>query len=198
MSYSAAHLQLCRQDDLLTHYAPFTESSDKFADSAVGEPRQVLYPTQLHPRRIFARQNSEGNIRPLNPRLFTSHHQIYQPVQSFTNVPPHQLHQWPQDSQSWSPQSHSVPVSLKQATPFPQSRLSPSTFHHTKRTSPGGGFTAQSNRIAFTESVDPSTGLVFRTPEHPRLRTAQACQKCRLRKAKVRDLAPQLQTQLIP
>ncbi|KAF5391187.1 hypothetical protein D9757_003122 [Collybiopsis confluens] len=33
-------------------------------------------------------------------------------------------------------------------------------------------------------SLDPATGVFYRTPEHPRLRTAQACEKCRTRKAK--------------
>ncbi|KDQ51348.1 hypothetical protein JAAARDRAFT_62562 [Jaapia argillacea MUCL 33604] len=33
-------------------------------------------------------------------------------------------------------------------------------------------------------SLDPSTGVFYRTTEHPRLRTAQACEKCRARKAK--------------
>ena len=208
MSYagSGAHFQLCRTDDLPIYYPPFSESSDNFADSAVGEPRTALYPTlssQLHPRRIYARQNSEGNIRPLNPHLFTAHHhQVYQSSQSFTNVPPH--HQWPRESQSWAPPYHPVPASMKHPdghlhyppfstpSPFPQSRVSPSAFHHQKRTSPGGGLTAPGNRLAFTETVDPSTGLLLRTPEHPRLRTAQACQKCRLRKAKVRHLPSNL------
>jgi hypothetical protein len=34
-------------------------------------------------------------------------------------------------------------------------------------------------------SLDTTTGIFYRTPEHPRLRTAQACEKCRSRKAKV-------------
>lgn len=38
-------------------------------------------------------------------------------------------------------------------------------------------------------SLDPETGIFLRTVEHPRLRTAQACEKCRIRKAKVRSLA---------
>ncbi|OBZ79537.1 hypothetical protein A0H81_00058 [Grifola frondosa] len=33
-------------------------------------------------------------------------------------------------------------------------------------------------------SLDPVTGVFQRTPEHPRMRTAQACEKCRIRKAK--------------
>ncbi|KAI8969699.1 hypothetical protein BD414DRAFT_257159 [Trametes punicea] len=33
-------------------------------------------------------------------------------------------------------------------------------------------------------SLDPTTGIFQRSVEHPRLRTAQACEKCRIRKAK--------------
>ncbi|KAF8205957.1 hypothetical protein K438DRAFT_1963738 [Mycena galopus ATCC 62051] len=40
-------------------------------------------------------------------------------------------------------------------------------------------------RITLAGSLDPTTGIFYRTPEHPRLRTAQACEKCRARKAKV-------------
>lgn len=40
-------------------------------------------------------------------------------------------------------------------------------------------------RLTFAGNLDPSTGIFYRTPEHPRLRTAQACEKCRTRKAKV-------------
>ncbi|KAH7908283.1 hypothetical protein BJ138DRAFT_376555 [Hygrophoropsis aurantiaca] len=39
-------------------------------------------------------------------------------------------------------------------------------------------------RCALAGSLDPTTGIFYRTPEHPRLRTAQACEKCRVRKAK--------------
>ncbi|KAJ7262821.1 hypothetical protein C8J57DRAFT_1719095 [Mycena rebaudengoi] len=39
-------------------------------------------------------------------------------------------------------------------------------------------------RITLAGSLDPATGIFYRTPEHPRLRTAQACEKCRTRKAK--------------
>ncbi|CAK5274373.1 unnamed protein product [Mycena citricolor] len=39
-------------------------------------------------------------------------------------------------------------------------------------------------RVALAGSLDPTTGIFYRTPEHPRLRTAQACEKCRTRKAK--------------
>ncbi|KAG6873056.1 hypothetical protein C0995_003536 [Termitomyces sp. Mi166 len=39
-------------------------------------------------------------------------------------------------------------------------------------------------RLALAGSLDPATGIFYRSPEHPRLRTAQACEKCRTRKAK--------------
>jgi hypothetical protein len=45
-------------------------------------------------------------------------------------------------------------------------------------------------RITLAGSLDPTTGIFYRTPEHPRLRTAQACDKCRTRKAKVRTVDP--------
>ncbi|RDB29936.1 hypothetical protein Hypma_013795 [Hypsizygus marmoreus] len=41
-----------------------------------------------------------------------------------------------------------------------------------------------SSRLTLSGSLDPSTGIFYRIPEHPRLRTAQACEKCRTRKAK--------------
>ncbi|KIK78720.1 hypothetical protein PAXRUDRAFT_312570 [Paxillus rubicundulus Ve08.2h10] len=39
-------------------------------------------------------------------------------------------------------------------------------------------------RCALAGSLDPTTGIFYRTPDHPRMRTAQACEKCRVRKAK--------------
>ncbi len=38
---------------------------------------------------------------------------------------------------------------------------------------------------AMSGSLDPATGVYQTAPEHPRVRTAQACDKCRGRKAKV-------------
>ncbi|KZT68493.1 hypothetical protein DAEQUDRAFT_653968, partial [Daedalea quercina L-15889] len=42
-------------------------------------------------------------------------------------------------------------------------------------------------------SLDPVTGVFQRMPEHPRLRTAQACEKCRTRKAKCSGEHPSCQ-----
>ncbi|KAG5719387.1 hypothetical protein E4T56_gene13488 [Termitomyces sp. T112] len=52
---------------------------------------------------------------------------------------------------------------------------------------PPGPYTAHdvlAPRLALAGSLDPATGIFYRSPEHPRLRTAQACEKCRTRKAK--------------
>ena len=43
---------------------------------------------------------------------------------------------------------------------------------------------------SWTGSIDLATGVFQRSVEHPRLRTAQACEKCRIRKAKVRLSLP--------
>jgi len=40
-------------------------------------------------------------------------------------------------------------------------------------------------RCTLRGSLDPTTGIFYRAPERTRIRTAQACDKCRTRKAKV-------------
>ena len=47
-------------------------------------------------------------------------------------------------------------------------------------------------------SLDPATGVFSRASDHPRMRTAQACEKCRLRKAKVSIVPPSPSYSLIP
>lgn len=43
---------------------------------------------------------------------------------------------------------------------------------------------------AMSGSLDPATGIYQTSPEHPRVRTQQACEKCRGRKAKVLPFSP--------
>ncbi|KAK0470759.1 hypothetical protein IW261DRAFT_927263 [Armillaria novae-zelandiae] len=84
----------------------------------------------------------------------------------------------------YSPFAHNAPSYPTQPgayptqSSYPPPRLTPPSHH---------GNQTQSNndtRLSFAGSLDPSTGIFYRTPEHPRLRTAQACEKCRTRKAK--------------
>ncbi|KAF9269744.1 hypothetical protein L218DRAFT_993742 [Marasmius fiardii PR-910] len=59
-----------------------------------------------------------------------------------------------------------------------------SALQLTSNTSPYLSESGSSHRPSLAGSLDPATGIFYRTPEHPRLRTAQACEKCRTRKAK--------------
>jgi hypothetical protein len=72
---------------------------------------------------------------------------------------------------------------------YPPPRLTPPSLHRPQSQQfPSTGDTLVANaahRLPLAGSLDPSTGIFYRTPEHPRLRTAQACEKCRTRKAKV-------------
>ncbi|KAJ3495699.1 hypothetical protein NMY22_g19904 [Coprinellus aureogranulatus] len=67
--------------------------------------------------------------------------------------------------------------SFPTASPYPPPRLSPPPSSLSF-----GGFAHTPRPLA--GSLDPNTGIFYRTPDHPRLRTAQACEKCRSRKAK--------------
>jgi hypothetical protein len=95
---------------------------------------------------------------------------------------------WPPYDQTLLPPFQSQPLPYRgfpAAAPYPTPRL-------TSPLNAGGGMSATSvSRHSLAGSLDPATGIFYRTPEHPRLRTAQACEKCRTRKAKVclsRDL----------
>ena len=158
----------------LNHYP-----SDRLADSAA-EGRTVLYPSQLHPHPLFTRQ---GNTAPsTRNRSLELHHAAYSSPSPFA----------PQ--QSWhpydNPQNYSYPP-YPSPSPFPAPRLSPPPVHHSSvnfksSQSHSDPTSSQNHRLTLAGSLDPSTGIFYRTPEHPRLRTAQACEKCRTRKAKVR------------
>ena len=180
MSYTHNSLPYSQQDDMeftFNHYP-----SDRLADSAA-EGRTVLYPSQLHPHPLFTRQGDAGpsiQNRSLDQNL---HHSLYQST--------------PQNT--WPPYDHPQSYSLNYTyptyptpSPFPPPRLSPPPIHHTQinfkspqNNSPTSSQSTQ-QRLTLAGSLDPSTGIFYRTPEHPRLRTAQACEKCRTRKAKVR------------
>ncbi len=80
-------------------------------------------------------------------------------------------------------------LALQQASMSLQFNSYPSAYPQPRLTPPPAPVTAGSQnggpRLTLAGSLDPSTGIFYRTPEHPRLRTAQACEKCRTRKAKV-------------
>lgn len=83
------------------------------------------------------------------------------------------------------------PALAMQASMSLQYNSYPSAYPQPRLTPPPPPVTAGSQnngagpRLTLAGSLDPTTGIFYRTPEHPRLRTAQACEKCRTRKAKV-------------
>ncbi|KAL1746133.1 hypothetical protein HDZ31DRAFT_21616, partial [Schizophyllum fasciatum] len=87
------------------------------------------------------------------------------------------LHMPPAPPQGWAPAAaaHEQPFHHGAFAPFdgfpagsahPAPRLEPPPLHAPAR------------------ALDTAAGIFYRSPEHPRLRTAQACEKCRVRKAK--------------
>jgi len=180
------------------HYQELTDyTADRYADSAVAESRPPLFvasSSQIHPHPLFTRHDGinsrslepHGLTNYQSPSLSTSHHH---PPHSPDHDSPH----------SWPPYSHPFPQTQQgpqsyapfpSPSPFPPPRLSPPPVHHQSFHFKGQGLTAGSttagHRMTLAGSLDPNTGIFYRTPEHPRLRTAQACEKCRTRKAKVR------------
>lgn len=126
-----------------------------------------------------------GENRPFDHYAVNSHgHHALYPVgrPQIDDAPrsaPHHSH----SPQSWPPYEGTTMGmsvlydSFPSPSPFPPPRLSPPPL-------PMNGGLQHARTLA--GSLDPATGIFYRTPEHPRLRTAQACEKCRTRKAKVR------------
>lgn len=177
MSYNH-HQHYGQQQGSASIYDEYSEYAD-IDEPAAAESRPVVFPAS-HPQ--FTREEI-SNTRALDH---------YPPTQSPQSWPPY----GPASSFQQQPLSYAPYPS---PSPFPPPRLSPpptahhQTFHFKapgQSTSPGSA----SHRLTLAGSLDPATGIFYRTPEHPRLRTAQACEKCRTRKAKVR--IPHLQTRL--
>ncbi|KAH9475742.1 Citrinin biosynthesis transcriptional activator mrl3 [Psilocybe cubensis] len=160
-----------------------------------------------HPHPLFTRQeNMNSNPNPnrsLDPHVLSSHHTVYHTPTSYSNAqdhihPPASTHAWPlydhQVSQEYSQPNHGLtsvsynhnPAGYPSTSPFPATRLSPPPLHVQFKgsSSVSTPATGLNHRPVLAGSLDPTTGIFYRTPEHPRLRTAQACEKCRTRKAK--------------
>ncbi|KAF9526800.1 hypothetical protein CPB83DRAFT_908151 [Crepidotus variabilis] len=179
-----------------TNYA---SSGDRYAGSNTLETPSTLYSdpsSHIHPHPLFTRAD-DGSIRPLEPHHLNNPRQVYQNSSSLTHFPqgnqsthPFQSHveSWPLQNVSLSPNHQanvSISYSLPSPAPFPPAQLTPPLRPlHQKLVSHNSQNTTTGNRPTLAGSLDPATGIFYRTPEHPRLRTAQACEKCRTRKAK--------------
>lgn len=119
-----------------------------------------------------------------------AHHNLYRAPPQLHELKPAVFHHG--SPQSWPPYEQGSPTnmasgiphsydSFPSASPFPPPRLSPppATALATGSYPPAG------RHGPLAGALDPTTGIFYRPPDHPRLRTAQACEKCRTRKAKV-------------
>ncbi|KIY53130.1 hypothetical protein FISHEDRAFT_69268 [Fistulina hepatica ATCC 64428] len=175
-AHDAAHMHQWRAAS--HHHAlatePFVAHGGHIFDDFSPNPSfsSVNHMPGLHRQNLITHGDFDPPFYMQGPRSHVAHHsrhQLYSPP-SFEEMPPASFHQ----PQGWNSMSHGSHVSsaynsfpdFPAAASFPGPRLEPPS------------------RLGFAGSLDPSTGIFYRTPEHPRLRTAQACEKCRIRKAK--------------
>ncbi|KAG2004298.1 hypothetical protein CC2G_002866 [Coprinopsis cinerea AmutBmut pab1-1] len=175
---------------------PSPEGQNKMGSSAQYRSDAITSPN-VHGHPFIARQpsasnreinlegfaSSSGNYLPplQQPDLYTASAQFDQDALRLPRSSTIHPHASPQ---SWPPYEHPIPLdvalslrydSFPSPSPFPPPRLSPPSYSN-------GGLSRGIHPLA--GSLDPATGVFYRTPDHPRLRTAQACEKCRTRKAK--------------
>lgn len=138
-----------------------------FAPHGVDADSQLIFPSQefsdTHDPLHSQSPHSSGHATP--------HH--------------HQLEGWPYYSDGQEAYSDGTePYSSDGQAGFPSAYGGPS-YTQISQQAEGPDGEDLTPRDTVAGSLDPSTGIFYRTPQHPRLRTAQACEKCRVRKAKV-------------
>ncbi|KAF8629782.1 hypothetical protein AX17_005561 [Amanita inopinata Kibby_2008] len=154
----------------------------RYSPQVASHPAIVSRHTSEHPD-VSAALSDQQFIMPTHPHatasLFSS------PSQPLDMQ--HQQHLAP-PPQGWTPYDQTLGIqsgmalqfnSYPSSSPYPPPRLAPPPINNTSGSSLNGG-----PGVTLAGSLDPATGIFYRTPEHPRLRTAQACEKCRTRKAK--------------
>ncbi|KAF8988449.1 hypothetical protein BDQ17DRAFT_1374044 [Cyathus striatus] len=120
-------------------------------------------------------------------KYFDDQHDMYNPSPpTYDDSLPLQptLPRWSSSSFDYTPPAACPPwtSSFPSPAPYPAPRLSPPPQRLSQEQQHQASLNAR--RLTLAGSLDPETGIFYRTPEHPRLRTAQACEKCRARKAK--------------
>jgi hypothetical protein len=88
------------------------------------------------------------------------------------------------------PTHRSVPTHAPPEQSQPTTTPGPSTLHEQQEDRAITDHSQRSRSWGGVGSLDPATGVFSRASDHPRMRTAQACEKCRLRKAKVSIVPP--------
>lgn len=145
-----------------THYLPLSRAVPHQHSHIPNEP------AFLNPFTDSACQQPRGDITRLGDFTYACHPQ---PRYSLpTTLPSAATH---------TPPEHSPSTSVQDP---------PSTFHqqHDNSGTNADHGSQRSRSWGGAGSLDPATGVFSRAADHPRIRTAQACEKCRARKAKVR------------
>jgi len=204
MSYSDTYQSSPLYDDLsdALQYKQYSQlnansysaTSQKHAQHAE-IPSVLPHLSQLPPLPHQISSQGDGGGDGSGEQHFYHRHARLHPPHDLYPAPPHleppspsttpqQHHNQPN---GWPTFDHGLPLgyppnygSYPTSSPFPPPRLTPPPAHHID-----GGNVHGGPRLTLAGSLDPATGIFYRTPEHPRLRTAQACEKCRTRKAKV-------------
>ncbi|KAI0089794.1 hypothetical protein BDY19DRAFT_992757 [Irpex rosettiformis] len=118
-----------------------------------------------------------SHYHPINSVPYDLHNTGISADLDWTETAHRSYYQEPPATQSYPPTSISQPsmfVSSPSSRPIAPSETMPSVDRSALPPPPW----------TMSGSLDPSTGVYQVAPEHPRIRTAQACEKCRGRKAK--------------
>ncbi|PCH32981.1 hypothetical protein WOLCODRAFT_159751 [Wolfiporia cocos MD-104 SS10] len=149
-------------------------------------PNIPEHPSQYHSAL------SGGNLAlhdALTDPFIASHVAHQQSPQRPTSPPAHFALRWPSGSyhpdQYQMPHSGINPALAQGMSVFPQASSGPSISPESAYQPPDAHRSAAQPAWSVAGSLDPITGVFQRATDHPRLRTAQACEKCRIRKAKV-------------
>ncbi|KAI0697468.1 hypothetical protein BC835DRAFT_1519199 [Cytidiella melzeri] len=155
-------------------------------------PEQYLFDQMLHPlASMSASQSMPYDI----PHGFApSHYHLSSVPYELHNLG--NSHHQPPSSLDWTettPRTHYPEPPSSSTQVFPSTSISqPSIFVSPSSHSVAPTATPATAQLSapppppwtMSGSLDPSTGIYQIAPEHPRIRTAQACEKCRGRKAK--------------
>jgi hypothetical protein len=104
-----------------------------------------------------------GGISPTYPSYTLRPQPLYRPSPTHRSVSTH------------APPEQSQTTTIPGSSTLHEHREDRAMTEHGQRSRSWGG----------VGSLDPATGVFSRASDHPRIRTAQACEKCRARKAKV-------------
>jgi hypothetical protein len=167
-----------------TAYTLFPQEHDAYHTTHV-------FPTQMS-RAPQAQQAAHMSVNPWPVAAFTDNANAH-PTETEEGLPHIYESMYPSHQQPLSPLATTHHSTYAQAVPPKGSSTttqntdptSPTSFQEKNEGIASAGDSPQLRSWGGAGSLDPATGVFSRAADHPRIRTAQACEKCRARKAKV-------------